>query len=29
LEQARALGLLNFAAELVDLAAESLDGFSE
>ena len=29
LEQARALGLVNFAAELVDLAAESLDGFSE
>jgi len=29
LEQARALGLLNFAAELVDLAAESLDGFTE
>jgi hypothetical protein len=29
LEQARALGLLNFAAELVDLAAESLDGFAE
>jgi hypothetical protein len=29
LEQARALGLLNFAAELVDLATESLDGFSE
>ena len=29
LEQARALGLLNFAAELVDLAAESLDGFKE
>ena len=29
LEQARALGLLNFAAELVDLATESLDGFAE
>jgi hypothetical protein len=29
LEQARALGLLNFAAELVDLATESLDGFTE
>ena len=29
LEQARAIGLVNFAAELVDLAAESLDGFSE
>lgn len=29
LAQARALGLLNFAAELVDLATESLDGFSE
>jgi hypothetical protein len=29
LEQARALGLLNFAADLVDLATESLDGFSE
>jgi hypothetical protein len=29
LEQARALGLVNFAAELVDLAVESLDGFGE
>lgn len=29
LEQARLLGLVNFAAELVDLAAESLDGFAE
>jgi hypothetical protein len=29
LEQARAIGLVNFAAELVDLAAESLDGFAE
>lgn len=29
LEQARALGLLEFAADLVDLATDSLDGFTE
>lgn len=29
IKQARLLGLVNFAAELVDLAADSLDGFTE
>ena len=29
IEQARALGLTEFAAEVLDLALESLDGFSE
>lgn len=29
IEQARMLGLLEFAADLVDLATDSLDGFSE